>query len=72
MVKTETVIINEKAFCHTYSDAGRYLVQDGTGSIYEEAYDPGGIARTYTEGELIPISDEDYAAAGRILMGGEA
>lgn len=37
-----------------YSNVGRYLVQGGTGNLYEEAVDPVSVNRSYTEGELIP------------------
>lgn len=37
----------------TYSDAGKYIIQDGTGAKYTEAIDPISMVRTYTE------SDED-------------
>ena len=71
-IKTENVTINDAAFVRTYSDAGRFVVRDGIS--YAEAIDPANLApdRTYTEGDLIPEpepTDEDYAAAGRILLG---
>ena len=40
---------------------------------YSEACDPAEFGRTYTEGNLIPPEEveDEYAAAGRILMGVE-
>lgn len=65
MIKTETVTINGKQFIHTYSDEGRYIVRDGV--VYGEAYDPAELDRKYTEGEEIPVTDEEVL---NILMGG--
>lgn len=72
MIITETMTIDNNEFIRTYSDAGRYVVRDGVS--YEEAVDPVGFDRTYTEGELIPDqmpTDETYAQIGRIMMGVE-
>lgn len=71
MIKTETYYIGEREFTRTWSDEGRYVVRDGIS--YEEACDPSEFGRTYTEGELIPVSEEDnsYETAGRIMMGVE-
>ena len=71
-IKTENITINDAAFVRTYSDEGRFVVRDGIS--YAEAIDPEEYAseRTYTEGDLIPdddVADEDYAQAGRILLG---
>ena len=35
----------------TYSDAGMYIIQDGTGMEYSEAVDPEKMNRTYTESD---------------------
>ena len=70
-IKTETFYIGESEFTRTYSDANRYVVRDGI--AYSEACDPAEFHRIYTEGELLPEpDDEDYAEAGRILMGVES
>lgn len=56
----------------TYSDNNRYLIQQDTGDIYEEAIDVEDTTHTYIEGDEIPSeipSDEEYADVGRILMG---
>lgn len=47
MIKTETVIINEKEFKHTYSDSGFYIERDGL--IYSDAMDPIDSDREYVE-----------------------
>lgn len=43
------------------------------GAAYTEAYDPEEFGRVYEEGEIIEseATDEDYAEAGKILMGEE-
>ena len=70
-IRTENITINDAPFVRTYSDAGRAVVRDGIS--YAEAIDPADLApaRVYTEGDIIPdeTTDEDYAEAGRILMG---
>lgn len=72
MIVTERYYINEREFIRTYSDENRYVVRDG--ESYAEANDPADLNRTYTEGDImvdaIDIQD-DYAAAGRILLGAE-
>jgi len=65
MIKQENVTINGKQFIHTYSDEGRYIVRDGV--EYEEAYDPAELDRQYTEGDEIPVTDEE---AFSIILGG--
>lgn len=71
MIKTEHLTINGRAFVRTYSDSNRYVVREGV--EYSEAYDPAEFGRTYTEGDVMEnnSSDEDYAEAGKILMGKE-
>ena len=71
-IKTENITIHDEPFVRTYSDEGRFVVRDGI--AYREALDPVEYANTriYTEGDLIPdddVTDEDYAQAGRILLG---
>ena len=51
MIKTETVMIGNREFIHTYSDANKYIVRDGV--EYGEAYDPADLNREYTEGNYI-------------------
>ena len=65
----EEFTIDGRAFIRTYSDAGRYVHGGVPEADYEEACDPAEYGRTYTEGGLIPYSDDDYAEAGKILMG---
>lgn len=61
----------------TYSDQNFYIERDGV--MYEEAIDPENSERVYNETTVpIPIPEpdpdeeiEDYAEAGRILLGEE-
>ena len=71
MIRTETFYIDDKEFTRTYSDKNHYVVRDGIS--YEEACDPAEFGRTYTEGDQIPQEEvtDEYADAGRILMGVE-
>lgn len=73
MIVVEIVEIDTRVFNHTYSDAGFKIMQDETGELYDEAYDPEEFHRTYTETDIPidEITDEDYAEAGKILMGVE-
>lgn len=70
---TEKAIINGIEFMHNYSDIGMKIERDGV--RYDEAYDPMNASRVYVETDE-PIEtaetlteDEQYAQAGRILMG---
>jgi len=69
MIKTETYYIGERQFTRTYSDSNRYVVRDGIS--YSEACDPAEFGREYTEGDAMEDLelDDEYAEAGRILMG---
>ena len=53
MVKTEfySTLEDGTVLVRTYSDAGMYIIQDGTGMEYSEAVDPEKMNRTYTESE---------------------
>lgn len=54
MIIIENVIINGKEFIKTYSDSGYRIERNG--AIYDEAIDPIGFDRVYTEtNELIPV-----------------
>lgn len=70
MLYTETVTIDGREFTHTWSDL--YTVERD-GVEYDEAYDPAELGRTYTEtGNLKAAdeaTDEEYAEAGRIMLG---
>lgn len=77
MIIKEIKTLNGIQYNYYYSDEGRYLVSENNG-LYEDVYDPINIIRTYTEGDLIPSEDEeeepteeDFAQAGRIMMGYE-
>ena len=72
MIRTEYFEIKGVQFVRTYSDAGRYVVRDGIS--YEEACDAVDDNRQYTEGDIITddealLEEEEYAKAGRIMMG---
>ena len=73
MLVTEKRTINEQVFDYAYSDAGFYIERDGI--RYTEAYDPENSGRVYAETDtpIEPSEDEEqqYATAGRILMGVE-
>lgn len=66
----------------TFSDAGRYIIQDETGAEYQEAWDPITHPRTYTESDRAietedteePDPVNDNAAlirAAEIMLGGD-
>lgn len=71
LIKTEHLTINGRAFVRTYSTSNRYVTRDGIS--YGEAYDPAEFGRVYIEGDVMEdnSTDEDYAEAGKILMGKE-
>lgn len=53
----------------TYSDAGFYIRQGGTGEKYAEAIDPEDTKRTYTEtDERIPAEDDANPDFGELYM----
>ena len=47
MIQTEDLIINNKVFVRTWSDANMMIERDGV--LYEEAIDPADSGRVYTE-----------------------
>ena len=54
----------------TYSDRGVLIHGGFPEGDYAEAIDPVDAGRTYTETDIpIEESEDDYAEAGRILMG---
>lgn len=68
MIRTENITINGKEFIRTYSDSGFMVERDGV--QYDEAVDPIGFDRTYTETDVkSESSNDDYAEAGKILLG---
>lgn len=73
MVIQENTVIDGRDFVRTYSDAGMMIHGGSPESDYGEVYDPAEFNRQYTETD-IPIDsdeDDDYATAGKILMGVE-
>lgn len=64
MIITETILINDKEFIHTYSSSGLMIERDGI--RYAEATDPVGYNRTYIEtDEVIEVeaTEQDYIDA---------
>lgn len=57
----------------TYSTLGKMIERDG--ATYSEAIDPEGTNRVYTETDIPiepdEITEQEYAQAGRILLGEE-
>lgn len=68
MVITETIEIGGISYERTYSDSGRYVCRDG--QQWEEAVDPLGSGREYTEGDLAPDAEESARAILSVLLGG--
>lgn len=71
MIYTETKIINNREFLYTWSDT--YTIERD-GVEYDEAYDPIDSKREYTETSNLRFkegetTDEEYAEAGKVLMG---
>lgn len=57
----------------TYSDEGKYVIQNETGVEYAEAVDVENAPYTYSEGDLIPTEESEVnalkAAAYDVLTG---
>lgn len=69
MIRQE--IINE-TLVRTYSDLGVKIHGGFPEGDYNEAIDPISLGRTYTETDIpvdVEATDDDYATAGKILMG---
>lgn len=69
----EHFLVGERDFIRTYSDNNVMIHGGMPEGDYSEACDPAELGRTYTETD-IPIEsdeDDDYATAGKILMGVE-
>lgn len=61
MIQTEDVTLGGVLCVRTYSDAGYYIERDG--HQYEEAIDPVGTGRTYTETSQLIETELDPAEA---------
>lgn len=61
MIKTETIIIGDKQYTRTYSDAGMMIHGGMPEGDYSEAIDPAELGRTYVETE-IPIAEDETEA----------
>lgn len=60
MIIQEIVIINDKQFKHTFSDANYYIQKEGTEEIYAEAFDVMNATATYIETDKqIPHDEKD-------------
>ncbi len=59
MIIVETVTINGTEYHRTYSDLGMKIEREGV--RYDEAIDPKGIGREYTETDE-PIEDEEASS----------
>lgn len=68
MIVTEIRELNGVQYRYTYSNEGRYLINE-QGAMYYEAYDPIDIIRTYTEGDVIPDDDASAEELLEILLG---
>lgn len=70
----EHFLVGERDFIRTYSDQNVMIHGGMPEGDYSEACDPAELGRTYTETDIPIESDEndDYATAGRILMGVES
>ena len=78
MIVTEQLIINNKQFTKTYSDAGFMVERDGV--QYSEAIDPSEFGRTYTETDISaeaekqspePKAETDLTVSDTLEMLGE-
>ena len=66
-IKIEHFDVNGRDFTRIYSDSGRYVVRDGV--EYSEACDPAEFGRTYTEGGIIPDTNDDAQNILNIILG---
>lgn len=67
---TETVTMNGNQYVHTYSDSGVMIHGGSPEGDYEEAYDPVGSGRIYTETDILIEGGSDAEEILDILMGG--
>lgn len=67
MIRKENIIINGRELVRTHSDSGFMVERDGV--LYDEAIDPVGIERNYTETDEPTETTDEYAEAGKILLG---
>jgi len=71
MIQAETIIIGERTFIRTYSDAGMMIHGGMPEADYAEAIDLASLGRTYTETN-IPIDGADSAEEIVNILTGEA
>ena len=51
MIQTELIMVDERQFRRTWSDAGFMIERDG--AVYSEAVDPVEFDRIYTETDIL-------------------
>lgn len=62
MIKQETIIVNSRQLVKTFSDAGKYIIQNETGAKYTEAIDVPN-KYTYTESDEDIPKEEDIKSS---------
>lgn len=67
---TERVTMNGNQYVHTYSDSGFMIHGGSPEGDYEDAYDPVGSGRIYTETDIPIEGGSDAEEILDILMGG--
>ena len=73
MIISEMFKVNDKDFIRQYSNLGVKIHGGFPEADYDVAEDPAELGRTYTETDIPIDADEndEYATAGKILMGVE-
>lgn len=71
MIKTETIIIGDKQYTRTYSDAGMMIHGGMPEGDYSEAIDPAELDRIYTETDIPIEKDEPTAEEIVSILTGE-
>ena len=65
----EHFMVGERDFIRTYSDRGMKIHGGYPEDDYDEASEPAEYGRTYIETNIPIDVENEYEAAGRILMG---
>ena len=68
----EHFMVGERDFIRTYSDRGMKIHGGFPEDDYDEASEPAEFGRAYTETNIPVDVENEYEAAGRILMGVDA
>lgn len=69
MIRTDSVVIHDREYIHTWSDAGRYIIRND-GTVFVEAVDPIEFEYSYVEGDVRPSGDEKAQELLNIILGG--